>query len=270
MNEKKEEYVMITIEAGQCVGTMEVYPCEGTAKGVIVICPGGGYSFLSPREAGPVARAYNANGYYVFVFYYEIEREILGDIPLQQLGKAVRYVKEHRAEYGLEDQKIFVCGFSAGGHLAASLGILWNQAEFFTPGTDLEAQKPDGMILCYPVITATEKAHRGSFERLAGPDPEAQMRYSLENWVNADTVPAFLWGTANDETVPVENSLLLLEKMSVYRIPMEYHLYPFGTHGLSLATEEVQEIGKERLPNVHVARWLQESVYWLEEICGAR
>lgn len=245
---------------------LEFYRTEGVPKGAVVICPGGGYSFLSPREAGPVAREFTAAGYLAFVLYYEVEKEILGDLPLRQLGKAVQYVRMHGAEYGIENKKILVCGFSAGGHLAASLGIHWNHADRFEKGCDLQLHKPDGMILAYPVITAGEKAHRGSLERLAGVERTAQERYSLEKFVDADAVPAYIWGTAADDAVPVENSLLLINELAKYQIPVEYHLFPYGVHGLSLATKEVAEPGRERMEDVHVARWMPLCIKWLDEI----
>lgn len=257
---------MIKILCDDNTALLEVYSCKTSPKGAVVICPGGGYSFLSPREAAPVADCFTAAGYHAFVLYYEVEKEVLGDLPLHQLGKAVEYVRTHAAEYDLEEKKIFVCGFSAGGHLAASLGIHWNHAERFEDGCDLRLHKPDGMILAYPVITAGEKAHRGSMERLAGMDRKAQEYFSLEKYVDEDTVPTYLWGTASDETVPVENSLLLLNELVKYQIPVEYHLFPFGVHGLSTATKEVEEPEKGRVEDVHVARWVPLCIHWLDEI----
>lgn len=256
---------MISITIDGYIAEFEEFLCEGTPKGAVIICPGGGYEHLSSRESGPVARAYAAAGYQAFVLWYEIEKEVLGDLPLRQLSRAVAYVKSHAAEYQLTEKKIYVCGFSAGGHLAGSLGVLWNRAEYFEEGLDLQSHKPDGMILCYSVITAGEYAHRGSFVRLAGEEREKQERYSLEKLVSADTVPAFLWGTASDTTVPVQNSLLMLDALSKYQVPMEYHLYPYGIHGLSLATEEVRQPEKQRFPDSHVARWFEESIHWMEE-----
>lgn len=259
---------MINILCDGSTALLEVYETEHSPKGAVVICPGGGYSFLSPREAGPVARVFTAAGYQAFVLYYEVEKEVLGDLPLHQLGKAVEYVRLHAAEYGIEGKKIFVCGFSAGGHLAASLGIHWNRAERFEEGCDLALHRPDGMILAYPVITAGEKAHRGSMDRLAGTDREAQEYFSLEKYVDEDTVPTYLWGTAADETVPVENSLLLLSELVKYQIPVEYHLFPYGVHGLSLCTKEVEEPEKGREVDEHVGRWVPLCIKWLDEIAN--
>ena len=100
---------------------------------------------------------------------------------------------------------VFLCGFSAGGHVAASLGVLWNEPEIFSKD-QAESIRPDGLILGYPVISAGEWAHRGSFEMLAGDDLEKQQFFSLENHVDQEIPPVFLWHTAEDPTVPVENS----------------------------------------------------------------
>ena len=111
-----------------------------------------------------------------------------------------------------------------------------------------------------------ESGSSGKHGKVAGKDREKQERYSLEKLVDKTAVPAFIWGTVSDDAVPVENSLLLLEQFAKVRIPVEYHLYPYGVHGLSLATEEVQELEEHRYADPHVARWLEESVHWLEEI----
>ena len=111
--------------------------------------------------------------------------------------------------------------------------------------------------LGYPVISAGEWAHRGSFEMLAGDDLEKQQFFSLENHVDQEIPPVFLWHTAEDPTVPVENSLFFVKQLSKYKIPFEYHVYPFGKHGLSLATDEVAEPDKERFADPHVAGWIK-------------
>lgn len=244
---------------------MEIYPLEGEAKGAVVICPGGGYEFVSPREAGPVADAFGRAGYHAFVLTYQLgkEREPLKDAPLSELSAAVAYVNSRKEQYGIAGKPVYVCGFSAGAHLAASLGILWNDAERFPAGTDRKLHRPDAMILSYPVVSAGEYAHRGSFQCLAGPDEEAQQRYSLEKLVTEDAVPAFLWHTAADELVPFQNSLLLADALSKHNVPVELHVFPYGVHGLSLATREVEEPEKDRTEDLHVAQWMELCVEWM-------
>ena len=231
---------MERIELTKSGAFMDICLIDGKAKGAVVICPGGGYEFVSAREALPVAEAFGKAGYHAFVLTYRLgkEREPLENAPLGELGAAVTYVNARKGQYGIEGKPVYVCGFSAGAHLAASLGILWNDASRFPAGTDLLGHKPDAMILCYPVISAGEYAHRGSFQCLAGPDEEAQQRYSLEKLVTTDAVPAFLWHTAADELVPFQNTLLLAGALAKQDIPVELHVFPYGVHGLSLRSGE--------------------------------
>ena len=146
-------------------------------KGIVLICPGGGYQWLSPREAEPVANAFTAGGWAAAVVYYTVRetpaQPPLGTLPVRQLGEAVLAAKQRCPAL-----PVLVCGFSAGGHLAASLGVHWKE---------LGLPRPDGMILGYPVITAGRYAHRGSIENLTGADDPAW--FSLEKQVTADTPP---------------------------------------------------------------------------------
>lgn len=131
--------------------------------------------------------------------------------------------------------------------MAASLGVHWNDECLFA-GEDRSVIRPDGLILGYPVITAGKYAHRESMEMLAGPDPAASEGnlagpgyYGLEAHVDAQTPPAFIWHTAGDSTVAVQNSLCFAESLAAKGVPFEMHIYPYGEHGLSLATMEVEE-----------------------------
>ena len=231
-------------------------------KGSVVICPGGGYQWLSPREGEPVARAFAALGWKPWILYYSVAgpEEVLGTEPVKQAAEAVEIVRRWEPE-----KPVFLCGFSAGGHVAASLGVLWNEPGVFGDKKP-ENIRPDGLILGYPVISAGEWAHRGSFEMLAGKEPEKQQFFSLENHVDLETPPVFLWHTAEDSLVPVENSLIFAKQLSKYKIPFEFHVYPFGEHGLSLATEEVEEAEKKRFADAHVAGWMKLCGEWMDEM----
>lgn len=224
-------------------------------KAIIVICPGGAYQWLSPRESEPVARAFEAMGHQTSIMRYtvlgESESEPLGLVPVHELSERVAELRRTA-----DGAPIFVCGFSAGGHLAATLGVHWKA---------LELSRPDGLILCYPVITAEAGlCNAESIRSIAG---EGQRGFfSLEKHVSPDTPPTFLWHTAADSSVPVENSLMFATALKQSGVPFELHVYPFGEHGLSLATEEVAEPGKERLADDHVAGWIRECGAWLEQI----
>ena len=171
-----------------------------------VICPGGAYKYCSDREADPIAEAYFAKGFQVFILYYsttgrELERPATGLRPLGELSESVVHIRENSALYGVDPEKIAVIGFSAGAHLAGSLGVHWNSEklrEFYPsePGKN----RPNAMVLSYPVISARPEAHpewHDSFSALLGPDrtPEEEAFFSLEEQVNEETVPAFCWHT---------------------------------------------------------------------------
>lgn len=248
-------------------------------KGNVIICPGGAYRWHSPREALPVAKAFAAQGWKPWILYYKVSvhGEVLGTAPLCQAAAAVRKVRA--ASPG---RPVILCGFSAGGHVAASLGVHWNDEHLFA-GEDCSVIRPDGLILGYPVITAGKYAHRESMEMLAGPDPAAAEEdsagadpaaaegdpagpgyYGLEAYVDAQTPPAFIWHTAGDSTVAVQNSLCFAESLAAKGVPFELHIYPYGEHGLSLATREVEEAEKQRYANPHVAGWFDQCAQWLD------
>ncbi|MBD9289922.1 MAG: alpha/beta hydrolase, partial [Faecalibacterium sp.] len=156
------------------------------------------------------------------------------------------------AAWHVQPDKIAVCGFSAGGHLALSGAVL------AVPGLP-EQPRPGAVILGYPVITAGQYAHRGSFVQLAGEDPAAQQAFSLEDKITPRTPPVFVWHTMEDETVPVENTLLLVSALHRAGVPCEAHLFEKGCHGTSLSTAEVNH------PSAHRSRWLTLAREWLDD-----
>ncbi len=256
----------------------------GRHKGTVLIFPGGGYRTLSHREWEPIAEAFNDYGFRAMVLRYDVETEILGLRPLKQAAWAVGRVRQL-----FPDEPVYLCGFSAGAHLAASLGIHfddtdWNGAPLFTEVQELlktgddtvSLFRPDGLILSYPVITGGIYRHAGSYERLLGRREDFRMKYgedtdyeralrwfSLETQVHETTPPSFVWQTVTDDAVPVQNSLMLVNALIEHGIRVEYHLYPRGVHGLSLATKEVEEPVKHRYTDLHVADWIRRAVDWL-------
>lgn len=208
---------------------------------VVVICPGGGYHMTSDREAEAVAVQFLAKGFHAAILRYSVEPARYPE-ALLQLAKTVLFLRENAQKYHIDTEKIIVQGFSAGGHLAASMGVFWNKpflAERL--GTNSEMLRPNGLLLCYPVISSGDKAHVGSFQNLLGEDfddEEKRKSMSLELYVTKDTPKTFLWHTAPDDTVPVENSLLFFQALHRLGIPAEMHIYPVGGHGLGLANEE--------------------------------
>lgn len=237
---------------------------------MIVICPGGGYEMTSDREAEPVAFKFIAAGYNVAIIRYSVA-PVRYPNQLLQVSAAIAIVRRRAEEWNTDSEKIVVCGFSAGGHLAASVGVLW-QEEFIRDTLKLKhgENKPNAMLLAYPVISSGEYAHRGSFDNLLGPDESQELSYylSLENRVSSDTPPTFLWHTADDDCVPCENSLMFAAALKRNNVSLELHIYRSGCHGLSLCSRETaKDVGqKNPLVNSHIATWFSLSVEWIEEL----
>lgn len=234
----------------------------------IVVCPGGGYRFLSEREAECIVKFYLAAGLNVFLLRYGILENAKDCAPLIQAGLAIKHVREHAKEYNIDSEQVFITGFSAGGHLAASAGTIWNYPEVVEAMGDAPygINKPTATILAYPVINGFEFAHKGTIKNVCGseePSDELRTKFSIEKHVNADTAPAFIWHTFNDASVPVENSLLYAAALREAGINFELHIYPDGPHGLSLATDETW-VGRPDLLRPEVATWAPMSVTWIK------
>lgn len=232
------------------------------SRPAVLICPGGGYEMVSDREAEPVAKAYFAAGYHTFILYYAVQEKAAGFYPLRQLASAMAHIRSHASQWHVAPDKIAVCGFSAGGHLAASLGTLYQEEAFLKVWDRTDNIRPDAMILCYPVITADEYAHKGSIEHVSGAaeGEAAYTRFGLDRHVDAMTPPAFLWHTSEDDCVPVENSLRMAAALSAAKVPFELHVFPHGGHGMSTCTAEVST------PDSYNARWMEWSIRWLDKL----
>lgn len=209
---------------------------------IVIICPGGGYEITSDREAEAIAVQYMAMGFHACVVRYSVQ-PVEFPQALCELAWRIAYLREHSSQYGINKEKILVTGFSAGGHLAASIGVFW-QEEWLQKETGIskELMRPNGLILCYPVITSGKYAHRSSFTFLMGKkyNDELNSLLSLENQVSSDVPPVFIWHTLTDQTVPVENTFLFVEALRKKKVSVEMHIFPKGEHGLSLANEETQ------------------------------
>lgn len=246
--------------------SIEMRPNE--KRPVILMCPGGGYEMTSDREAEPMAMQFLAMGYHVAILRYSV-CPVRYPAALLQVAESVLYLKEHADEYHIDPEKIVVQGCSAGGHLAANYGIAWN-SPFLTKLMGMENDPEQlcvaGLLLCYPVITSGEKAHEESFRNLLGEQyEEKKEELSLENQVTPDTPPTFLWHTATDETVPVENSLYFFQACLQQGVSAELHIYPVGGHGLSLANEETcraNGIGVQK----ECQSWIGLAQTWLKKI----
>lgn len=228
----------------------------------VVICPGGGYVMVSEREAEPAAKEYFAAGYHVFLLNYSVGELAKNFGPLSQLAALVAHIRKNAKEWHVDGEKICVCGFSAGGHLAASLGTLYKEEKFLKAYGRQENIRPDAMILCYPVITADEYSHVESLENVSGAPKgsEAYAWFGLDQHVDQDTPPAFLWHTAPDTCVPVENSLKFCSALSAAGVLFEFHVFPQGGHGMSVCTKEVNTADS------YNRRWVAWSIEWLNRL----
>lgn len=215
---------------------------------LVLICPGGAYTYTSAREGEVLATQFLAMGCHAAVLHYSCHPAKY-PVALLEAAYAMTLIRQHAEEWYVEPEGVIVLGCSAGGHLAASLGTMW-QEDFLARAFALDSGnrkilRPDGMILCYPVITGGKYAHRGSFQFLLGEEEGAEERYedklsllyslSLETRVTKDTPPTFIWHTFTDEAVPVENSLFFVSALRGAGVPTEFHMYSVGGHGLSLA-----------------------------------
>ncbi len=250
------------------VPTLDTYILEGdkTRPGIL-ICPGGAYAFTSPREAEPIAVQFNAAGFHAFVLYYSVAPKRHPQ-PIMDLSRAMCILRSHADEWKMDPQKIAVCGFSAGGHLAASLGVHWDKPYLKrVPGIQMDMNRPNALILCYPVITSNQYTHVGSMENLLGDglsNPELLKEASLELHIHEGTPPTFLWHTFNDDSVPLENTMLFAQGLREKDIPFELHIYPDGPHGLSLANEETDDGNMGSYP--HVSTWMKLCIEWLKRL----
>lgn len=231
----------------------------------ILICPGGAYRFLSDRESEPIALKFLAEGMHAFVLEYSVAPNRY-PTALLQLANAVATIKQNAKEWLVDSNHIYLCGFSAGGHLCASLGIKWNLNILKNKGnhhTSLDI-KPAGMLLCYPVITMGDFTHTGSRNNLLG------MKYtqnqveenSLEQQITKDTVPSFIWHTVEDEAVSVENSLQFVCALQRQGIPYEAHFFEKGEHGIALASEVTEDKPSQVISDNQV--WFKMALNWLK------
>lgn len=225
------------------------------SESAVIICPGGGYGFLADHEGAPIAELLNRAGISAFVLKYRVAPH-QQPAPLTDGQRAIRYVRAHAEEYGIQPSKIAVLGFSAGGHLTAMLGTVYDegQPEHADP-IERVSSRPDRVILCYPVITMESYGHAGSRENLLGPEAsdELVIAYSAEKQVKADAPEAFIWHTSDDGAVPVQNSLRYALALGEHGIPYDLHVFEKGSHGLGLAED-----------NVAVSAWSGLCLTWLK------
>lgn len=241
---------------------LRVFPAGDRPASTVVVFPGGGYGMVSPNEGEPVARWLNRAGFTALVVTYRVAPHVF-PLGLRDAVRAVRLARSRADEWGVRPDRLAVMGFSAGGHLAGSLATLGEDVALMGDEELMNVlPRPNALVLCYPVITMTPPfAHEGSVRNLHGAAAAETERtaWSLERRVSADSPPTFLWHTAPDEAVPVENSLLFAGALAHHRVPFALHVFPRGRHGLNLATDEPL-----------ASAWPDLCAAWLHETLGSR
>ncbi|GAA4893899.1 alpha/beta hydrolase [Flaviramulus aquimarinus] len=229
--------------------TLEVFlPAEPSATGqAVIICPGGGYHYLSyDWEGTDIAKWFNSKGITAFVLKYRLPNsksiKVSYKAPLQDAQRAIRIIRSQSKKWNINQNKIGIIGFSAGGHLASTLGTQFDRPNTFKEQPlDMISARPDFMALIYPVVTMQEDyTHKGSQESLLGDNTTdiLKTQYSNELHITKSTPPTFLVHSTDDKSVPVENSLNLYKALKDNDVKVEMHIYPTGGHGYALAIDK--------------------------------
>lgn len=243
--------------------TLTAYPVPTNPSekpGCVIVCPGGAYVMRADHEGKPISEMLNAAGIYSFVLNYRVS-PYRYPAELFDVTRAVRWVRYNAGRFGYDPNRIAVLGFSAGGHLAMMSVTQFASPDVFAEGygkkdaVDEVSSRPDAGVLCYAVITLGEHTNACTRDSLLGARPDPKLIYSLsgENAVRDDMPPIFMWHTASDGAVPIINPLKFSEALDAHHIPFELHVFPYGDHGLGLASG---------VP--HVAQWAPLLVKWLK------
>lgn len=231
-------------------------PDKAKANGAsVIICPGGGYGVLVLQKEGTnIALYFQSHGVAAFVLKYRLPNDAtMADKstgPLQDAQQAIKLVREHAKEWHLDNERVGIMGFSAGGHLAATASTHFENAVI--DNKENTSLRPDFSLLVYPVISMTDSlGHKGSRSNLLGKNPSAEQIkwYSNELQVTAQTPPAFLIHAADDKVVDVDNSIAYFEALRHHKIPVEMHIYPKGNHGFVL--------------NIPIDDWMSLCMKWM-------
>lgn len=223
------------------VPTLAAYlPAANPTRTAVIVAPGGGYMHLSMQKEGEdIALWLNAHGVAAFVLKYRLGPKYRHPVELGDAKRAIRTVRAEAEKLGIAPDHIGMWGFSAGGHLTATAGTMFDSGSAAaTDPIERQSSRPDFLVLAYPVITFDEKyAHMGSRDNLIGAKAPAELvdLMSMDKQVTKDTPPSFLFATSDDKTVPVMNSILFYSALMTAKVPAEMHLFAHGPHGVGLA-----------------------------------
>ena len=217
----------------------------------LIICPGGAYARLSIREEDPIAFPVFAHGYNVFILRYSVGDAIRSSAPEAEAAAAIGAIRHDADKLLTDPDSIAILGFSAGGHVAASIACHWKRYG--------RASRPDAAVLCYPVISMGKLGHEGSTLALCHGDEERVRRFSLENADVSCCPPAFIWHSQEDELVDVRNSMLFHCRLVEAGCPCEFHMFQTGVHGMAAGDEAGGLPDRSRL-------WLPLARVWLSSV----
>jgi acetyl esterase/lipase len=245
----------------------------GRPRPAVIVCPGGGYQFTSDREAEPIALRFLAHGYHAFILRYSVNTRF--PLPMLDLAQAILLIRRHAREWLVDPHCLAVCGFSAGGHLAAALGVFWDQPLIRDAvGAANDDLRPDAVILGYPVIDLRHGPppppggephyagmHAAIFGDRSAPDAVVN-QYRPDLHVTPRSSPAFIWHTAADPIVPAHNALLFAGALAAHNVPYELHIWDSGPHGLALANAVTASDASLNAPHAQI--WVDLALGWLE------
>lgn len=230
---------------------------KDTARPAVVVCPGGGYVYCSDAEAEPVALSYTASGFHAFILRYSTGFHAAGFAPLKQVDWVIGMLRENAAQWNIDPEKIIICGFSAGGHLALASGVMGEN-------------RPNAMILGYPVASAPcWPGMDFMLKLLTGKETVTQEdadQYELTSKITKDAPPVFMMATAEDALTPY-GSLAIAKRYSELGLGYEMHIFQYGPHGYSLANE-TSCMGSSRKIDPSFAHWQKLSVDWIYKTFG--
>jgi acetyl esterase/lipase len=219
-----------------------IIPNQKAISAAFIVCPGGGYHNLSPREGPPIAQWLNTLGINAFVLKYRIGPKYHHPVEMEDVQRAIRLIRSRADDWQIDPKRIGIIGFSAGGHLASTAATHFDDGDATAPDPiDRVSSRPDLAILMYPVITMMDPyVHKGSRLNLLGSnsDPDQIALMSNEQHVTPQTPPCFIVHTADDRTVPVQNSLMFALACRNNKVPVELHIFEHGPHGFALGGKD--------------------------------
>ena len=271
------EKIMLTEEEN--APFLEAYVCDPTpsfTRKALLIIPGGGYDYISPRETEPVAHAFLPYGYNAFVLNYTVGKgketgKAFPDL-LIEATLAIKHIKDNAEKYGIDPEELYAVGFSAGGHLAGAVATMWkHEAVLAAVDMPYGYNRPKGVMLVYPMISPDysncERYTRAWGTVVGSKDPTKEQleAAAIERHVDADSVPAFIVHTFTDPVVDVRNVMVLGKAYAEAGVPFEMHVYPSGPHGLSVANA-ITAKGKASLQSPRFSEWVRLATEWMQTL----